>query len=247
MGKPLLTRERTAGREAGVRQRLFEVLRVPLGDLAGEGLLVVTAVEEVEIPVEQLLVRRPGLEHDVAAVAGREDTVDLDELGSDAAGVAGLLDVVTLMQVVQCVDDVHSDVGARAAARFPDRGARGTDEQLYGAGRRTHPVRRADDGITSVHDGVPREISGEPQLLDEVCQRFQLAAPQTARALFRHDRSSFPERLYGTIVHADAPTLASSRTGTKTSGAPSNPRSWRPWCSRLGGCPLGHMIDTRRR
>ena len=137
MGEPLLTRERTAGRETGVRQRLFEILRVPLGDLAGEGLLVVPAVEEVEVPVEQLLVRRPGLEHDVAAVAGREDTVDLDVLGSDVAGVAGLLDVVGRVQVVQRVDDVDRDVGACAAAGFPDRGARGADEQLRG-GRTPH-------------------------------------------------------------------------------------------------------------
>lgn len=219
MGEPLLARERTAGRDTGVRQRLFEILRVPLGDLAGEGLLVVTAVEEVEIPVEQLLVRRPGLEHDVAAVAGREDTVDLDELGSDAAGIAGLRDVVGLVQVVQRVDDVDRHVGARAAAGFPDRGARGTDKQLRGAGRLTKPVRRADDGIVPVHDGVPREVFGEPQLLDELCQRFQLAAPQTARTLFRHDRSPSLNTCRAQSCTRARPHSQSSRTGPKTSGA----------------------------
>src|SRR4029077_14145567 len=90
MSEPLFTGERTAGRQACIRQRLFEILCVPLGDLACEGLLVVTAVEEVEVPVEQLLVRRPRLEHDVAAVAGLEDAVDRYELGPDVAGVAGL-------------------------------------------------------------------------------------------------------------------------------------------------------------
>jgi hypothetical protein len=127
MSDPLITGERTAGRQAGVRQRLFEILRVPLGDLAGEGLLVVAAVEEVEVPVEELLVRRPCLEHDVATVAGREDTVDRDEFSSDVAGVPGLLDVVGRMKVVQAVDDVHGHVGARTTAGFPDRGARGAD------------------------------------------------------------------------------------------------------------------------
>src|SRR5215475_7351525 len=93
MSEPLFPSERTAGRQARIRQRLFQILRVPFGDLAGEGLFAVTAVEEVEVPVEQLLVRRPCLEHDVATVPGREDTVNRDELSTDVAWVAGLLDV----------------------------------------------------------------------------------------------------------------------------------------------------------
>ncbi len=155
MGEPPLTRERAAGRETGGCQRLFEIVRVPLSDLAGEGLPVVTAVEEVEVPVEQLLVRRPGLEHDVAAVAGREDAVGCDELGADVAGVTGMLDIVGRVQVVQRMDDVHGDVRARAAAGFPDRGASDADEQLRGAGRLTETVRRADDRIVPLHDGIP--------------------------------------------------------------------------------------------
>jgi hypothetical protein len=171
MGQPLLTRERTAGRETGVRQRLFEILRVPPGDLAGEGFLVVPAVEEVEVSVQQLLVRRPGLEHDVAAVAGLEDTVDRDVLGSDVAGVTGLLDVVGRVQVVERVDDVYRDVGACAAAGLPDRGARGPDEQLRGGGRLAETVRRADDGIVPVHDGVTREVSAETDDFEQASER----------------------------------------------------------------------------
>jgi hypothetical protein len=194
MRKPLLARERTAGRETSVRQRLFEILRVPRGDLAREGLPVVAAVEEVEVAVEQLPVRRPRLEHEMATVAGREDPVDLDELGSDVAGVTGLLDVVGRVQVVQPVDDVHGDVGAFTAAGFPDRGARSTDQQLRGAGRLAETVRRADDRVRPEDGRLPAEPPDQPQLLDEVGQRFQLPAPQTARTHIRHDRSS--------LVHA---------------------------------------------
>ena len=94
------------------------------------------------------------------------------------------------VQVAQRMDDVDRDVGACAAAGFPDRSARSTDEKLRGARRLAEPVRRADDRIVPVQDGVPREVFGEPQLLDEVRQRSQLAAPQIARTLFCHDRSS---------------------------------------------------------
>ena len=116
-----------------------------------------------------------------------------DKLGADVAGVTGMLDIVGRVQVVQRMDDVHGDVRARAATGFPDRGTRGADEQLRGAGRLAETVRRADDGIVSVHDGVPRELLGEAQLLDEICERLQLAAPQTARTLPCHDRSSSPD------------------------------------------------------
>jgi hypothetical protein len=97
------------------------------------------------------------------------------------------------VHVVQRVDDVHRDVCACAAAGFPDRGARRTNEQVRGAGRFSETVRRADDRIVAVHDGVPREVVGEPHLLDEVCQRFQLAAHQAAR-IPHEARHSAPAR-----------------------------------------------------
>lgn len=92
-----------------------------------------------------------------AFVSASEDAVDRDVFGSHAAAVASLLDVVGWVQVVQCMQNVHGDVGACAASSLPDRRARGTDEQLRGGRRLAETVRRADHGVAPAHAGAGRE------------------------------------------------------------------------------------------
>ena len=73
-----------------------------------------------------------------------------------------------------CPGSAHGESGREEAPYVPEKapgGARGAEEEAYGARNRTHNQIRRQGAIGSLNDGVEIETHGKPTRL--VGQRFQ--------------------------------------------------------------------------
>ena len=121
MLEPFLLAECPGDRQAGLAQGRFQCFRVPLGDFPLERSLVVPAIEEIEIAVEQFELGRACHQIHISAIPALKQAIYGDLLGINRNPFSLLQYVMFRMQVMQGVLDIDGDVRIAAAAGMPDR------------------------------------------------------------------------------------------------------------------------------
>src|SRR6476620_7406659 len=97
MCKPLFAAKGATNGKTCLCQRLFYVSRIPLSDFASNGFLVVAAIKEIQISLQQFCIWWSSFNHYVAAITAKKHAVDVDILRTDIDQATLLLNKVCRM------------------------------------------------------------------------------------------------------------------------------------------------------